>query len=270
MLGLSKIYTIDGPLFESYSSEGYVEALAAAGEDWGCDVYLIGATALGRDLSARLAARLGAALATDVTEIDWDSEQTRVVRPIYSGKLLAEIQLETDVKVISIRPNVFAAAEEHDQPAEVTALTLADPTIKATVKEALEAAQDVLDVSEADIIVSGGRGVGGPEGFKVIEDLAKAVGGAVGASRVAVDEGWIPYVHQVGQTGKVVTPVLYIACGISGAIQHFAGMGSSKFIIAINKDPDAPIMKKADFAIVGDLFKVIPLLKDELIRARQA
>lgn len=269
-LGLSRIYTVDGPHFESYSSEGYVHAMEAAGNDFGADVFLTGATALGRDLSARLAARLDAALATDVTEIDWDSEPTRVVRPVYSGKLLADVELKSDVKVISLRPNVFGAAEEQDQAAEVITLTLPDPTIKATVKEALEAAQDVLDVSEADIIVSGGRGVGGHEGFKVIEDLAKAIGGAVGASRVAVDEGWIPYQHQVGQTGKVVTPVLYIACGISGAIQHFAGMGSSKFVIAINKDPDAPIMKKADFAIVGDLFKVVPLLKDELVKARQA
>jgi electron transfer flavoprotein alpha subunit len=269
MLGLARIYTVDEPIFESYSSEGYTHAVAAAGDDWGADVYLIGATALGRDLSARLAARLDAALATDVIEIDWDSKPVRVIRPVYSGKLLAEIDLKTDMKVISLRPNVFDAAQEHDQAAEVTALPLTDPTIKATVKEALEAAQDVLDVSEADIIVSGGRGVGGPEGFKVVEDLAKAIGGAVGASRVAVDEGWIPYPHQVGQTGKVVTPVLYVACGISGAIQHFAGMGSSKFVIAINKDPDAPIMKKADFAIVGDLFKVVPLLKDELVKARQ-
>nr|HPQ41788.1 electron transfer flavoprotein subunit alpha/FixB family protein [bacterium] len=132
--------------------------------------------------------------------------------------------------------------------------------------ETIVSAQDILDVTEANIIVSGGRGVGGPEGFKVIEDTARALGAAVGASRVAVDEGWIPYKHQVGQTGKVVSPVLYIACGISGAIQHFAGMGSAKFIIAVNRDSEAPIMKKADFAIVGDLFKVLPVLKEELLK----
>jgi electron transfer flavoprotein alpha subunit len=186
---------------------------------------------------------------------------------VYSGKLLALTELTAERKVISLRPNVFAPAQEREQAAEVETITLEDVRIRAQVQKAIEAAQGALDVTEAEIIVSGGRGVKGPDGFKLIEDLAHTLRGAVGASRAAVDSGWIPYKHQVGQTGKVVSPVLYIACGISGAIQHFAGMGSSKFIIAINTDKEAPIMEKADFSIVGDLFQVVPILKEELAKA---
>ncbi len=269
-LGFSKIYKAEVDFLENYSSEGYVEAMVAAGEELGAHVFLTGATALGRDLSARLAARLDAALATDVIEVHHDVDPIRVIRPVYSSKLLAEIELTSDKKVISLRQNVFEAAEEMDNSAEIFSLDLEESRIRAKVLQALQAAEGVMDVTEADIIVSGGRGVGGEEGFRIIEDLAKTLGGAVGASRVAVDEGWIQYQHQVGQTGKLVSPVLYIACGISGAIQHFAGMGSSKFIIAINTDSDAPMMQKADFGIVGDLFKVVPILKDELAKVLQA
>jgi len=265
--GFSKVYASTGPSYERYSSEAYCAAVAEAGARMKADVYLLGATALGRDLAARLAARLDAALATDVTEIKWDSSPLSVVRPVYSGKLLALTELTGEPKVISIRPNVFAPALEREQAAQVEALTPEDVRIRALVQKAIAAAQGAMDVTEADIIVSGGRGVKGPDGFKLIEDLAHALRGAVGASRAAVDSGWIPYKHQVGQTGKVVSPVLYIACGISGAIQHFAGMGSSKFIIAINTDKEAPIMEKADFSIVGDLFQVVPILKEELAKA---
>jgi electron transfer flavoprotein alpha subunit len=266
-LGFSKVFAAAGEGFARYSSEAYCGAVAEAGSRMGADLYLMSATALGRDLSARLAARLGAALGTDVTEIQWDSPALTVVRPVYSSKLLAVTELCAPVKVVSLRPNVFPAAPERDLATEVVAITPEDGRIRAQVLRAIQAAQDVMDVTEAEVIVSGGRGVGGPEGFKLIEDLARTLRGAVGASRAAVDAGWIPYKHQVGQTGKVVSPVLYIACGISGAIQHFAGMGSSKFIIAINKDKDATIMEKADFCIVGDLFKVVPILKGELAKA---
>ncbi|MBU2573899.1 MAG: electron transfer flavoprotein subunit alpha/FixB family protein [Elusimicrobia bacterium] len=263
-LGFSKIYTAEGAIFEKYSSEAYAQAFAAAGEQFNADVFLTGATALGRDLSACLAARLDAALAIDVTEILYDARPLKVIRPVYSGKLLAEVELLGDKKVISLRPNVFPAAETPSAPPEVVPLSLENLAIRAEVRKAIKAAEGVMDVTEANIVISGGRGTGGPEGFKVIGELARTLGAAVGASRVAVDEGWIEYAHQVGQTGKVVSPVLYIACGISGSTQHFAGMGSSKFIIAVNTDPDAPIMEKADFAIVGDLFKVVPVLKEEL------
>ena len=263
-LGFSKIYTADGPAFEKYSGEAYAEAFAAAGKQFSADVFLTGATALGRDLSACLAARLDAALAIDVTEILYDAKPLAVIRPVYSGKLLAEVELQGEMKVISLRPNVFPVTEKPAASPEVIPLSLETLSIRAQVRKAIKAAEGVMDVTEATIVISGGRGTGGPAGFKVIEDLARALGAAVGASRVAVDEGWIEYSHQVGQTGKVVSPVLYIACGISGSTQHFAGMGSSKFIIAINTDSDAPIMGKADFAIVGDLFKVVPVLKEEL------
>ena len=263
-LGFSKVYTADGAAFEKYSGETYAAAFAEAGAQAGADVFLTGATALGRDLSACLAARLDAALAIDVTEIIYDAQPLKVIRPVYSGKLLAEVELTAEKKVLSLRPNVFPAADKPAAAPAVVQLSLETAAIRAEVRRAIKAAEGVLDVTEATIVVSGGRGTGGAAGFKVIEDLAKALGGAVGASRVAVDEGWIEYSHQVGQTGKVVSPVLYIACGISGSTQHFAGMGTSKFIIAVNTDPDAPIMEKADFSIVGDLFKVIPVLKEEL------
>lgn len=265
-LGFSKIYAVEGVNFEKYSGEAYAQAFAAAGERFNADVFLTGATALGRDLSACLAARLDAALAIDVTEILCDEPPLKVVRPVYSGKLLAEVELTGEKKVISLRPNVFPVAEAAPAAPEIITLSLENIVIRANVRQAIKAAEGVMDVTEANIVISGGRGTGGAEGFKVIRELARALGAAVGASRVAVDEGWIEYSHQVGQTGKVVSPVLYIACGISGSTQHFAGMGSSKFIIAVNTDPDAPIMGKADFAIVGDLFKVIPVLKEELVK----
>ncbi|MFA6093592.1 MAG: electron transfer flavoprotein subunit alpha/FixB family protein [Elusimicrobiota bacterium] len=267
-MGLRKLFTVSGESFAKYSSEGYCAAVAEAGLKSGADVYLACASSLGRDLTGRLAAKLDAALATDVTEILWDKTPLSVRRPVYSGKLLAQTELLASCKVLSLRPNVFAPAQTRTGAVETVALTLADVKIRAQVQKAVAAAQGVLDVTEAEIIVSGGRGVGGPDGFKVIEGLAHTLNAAVGASRAAVDAGWIPYAHQVGQTGKVVSPVLYIACGISGAIQHFAGMGSSKFIVAVNIDKEAPIMAKADFAIVGDLFKVVPVLQQELAKAR--
>ena len=226
-LGFSKIYTADGPDFEKYSGEAYAEALAAAGELCGADVFLTGATALGRDLSACLAARLDAALAIDVTEILYDAKPLKVIRPVYSGKLLAEVELTAEKKVISLRPNVFPITEKPAASPELVPLSLENLPIRAEVRKASKAAEGVMDVTEAAIVVSGGRGTGGPAGFKVIEYLARALGAALGASRVAVDEGWIEYSHQVGQTGKVVSPVLYIACGISGSTQHFAVMGTS-------------------------------------------
>jgi electron transfer flavoprotein alpha subunit len=266
-LGFSKVFTASGESLVSYSAEAYAGALAEAGARLGADTYLMAATARGRDLSARLAARLDAALAVDVTDIRWDAAPLTVVRPVYSGKLLAVTELTAPCRVLSLRPNVFPPAPERPVSSEVVDLSPEAPRIRAQVRRAVAAAQGAIDVTEAEVIVAGGRGVGGPEGFKLIEELAQTFRGAVGASRAAVDAGWVPHGHQVGQTGKVVSPVLYIACGISGAIQHFAGMGSAKFIIAINKDKSSPIMEKADFCIVGDLFQVLPILTEELSKA---
>ncbi|MBN1296354.1 electron transfer flavoprotein subunit alpha/FixB family protein [bacterium] len=260
---VQSVLHVHGSDYLVYQSETYTDAVFTAIDQLHADTVIIAATALGRDLSARLAARMDAALATDVTAIQ-SGDHITVTRSIYSGKVMADVDILAPRAVITIRPNVFDTPQPTGHPAVVHDLSPSLKTIRAVVREALASAQDTLDVTEADIIVSGGRGVGGPDGFKVIDDIARSIGAAVGASRVAVDEGWIPYKHQVGQTGKVVSPVLYIACGISGAIQHFAGMGSARFIIAINSDPEAPIMKKADFAIVGDLFKVLPVLQEEL------
>ncbi|MBN1552364.1 electron transfer flavoprotein subunit alpha/FixB family protein [bacterium] len=267
-LGFSKVYTLEGEIFNQYASEAYCEALAVAAEEMHADTIILGATSRGRDISGRLAARLDGVLISDITDIKTDADGIRFVRPMYSGKLLAEIRIDHQPAIITARPNVFASGEYDVIEADIAPLAITDISIKTQVNQALQAAKGVLDIGEADIIVSGGRGVGGPEGFKAIEDLAQALNAAIGASRAAVDSGWIPYKHQIGQTGKVVTPTLYIACGISGAIQHFAGMGSSRFIIAINNDPESPIMKKADFAIVGDLFKIIPVLKEEILKHR--
>lgn len=262
---VSGIHTVQGDHLEQYQSESYCNAMHTAVKTLQTSIVINAATTLGRDLSARLAAKMDAVLATDVTAINCEPRFV-VTRPVYSGKLLAQVELLKENKVITIRPNTFDAMEATAANSPVTALEPEAIEIRAQVQEAVAAAQDMLDVTEADIVITGGRGVGGADGFKIIEEIARSVGGAVGASRTAVDEGWIPYKHQVGQTGKVVTPVLYIACGVSGAIQHFAGMGSSRFIIAINTDAEAPIMKKADFAIVGDLFEVLPVLKEELVK----
>ena len=215
-------------------------------------------TAMGRDLAPTVAARLGVGAIADAVGLALNGDSFSVRRPVYSGKAIATVDTAgTTPQVISLRPNVFAA-EEVGGAGEVVALDGLSLSIRAVVKELVEAAGGEIDVAEADVIVSGGRGIKGPENFALIKSLADALGGAVGASRAAVDAGWIEHSHQVGQTGKVVSPSLYIAAGISGAIQHLAGMSSSKVIVAINKDPDAPIFKVADYGVVGDLFDVIP------------
>jgi electron transfer flavoprotein alpha subunit len=213
---------------------------------------------MGRDLAPRVAARLGVSAVADAVGLALEGDILVVKRPVYSGKALATVDTAGKrPQVISLRPNVFAA-EQVGGAAEVVALDGLALSIRAVVKELLDTGGGELDVAEADIIVSGGRGIKGPENLGLVRELAHALGAAVGASRAIVDAGWIEHKHQVGQTGKVVSPTLYVACGISGAIQHLAGMSSSKVIVAINKDPDAPIFKVADYGIVGDLFAVIP------------
>ena len=256
--GAEKVFVADDANLALYSSEGYAEAVVKAAEQASPTAIFFAGTAMGRDLAPRVAARLGVGALADVVDLTLDGESFSARRPVYSGKAFATATTGgKNPQVITLRPNVFAA-EETGGSAEVVALDGLDLSIRAVVKELVSTAGGELDVAEADIIVSGGRGIKGPENFALIKELADALGGAVGASRAAVDAGWIEHSHQVGQTGKVVSPSLYIACGISGAIQHLAGMSSSKVIVAINKDPDAPIFKIADYGIVGDLFDVIP------------
>jgi len=262
--GATTVYHADGPDLALYSAEGYAAAVVAAAEKAQPTAIFFAGTAMGRDLAPRAAARLGVGGLADVTGLTLEGDAFVARRPVYSGKAFATADTAGKrPQVISLRPNVFAA-EERGGSAEVVALTGLEPTIRAKVTEVIAAGGGELDVAEADIVVSGGRGIKGPENFALIRELANSLGAAVGASRAVVDAGWIDHSHQVGQTGKVVSPTLYVACGISGAIQHLAGMNSSKCIVAINKDPDAPIFKVADYGVVGDLFQVVPPMVEEI------
>lgn len=250
----------------AYSSDGFASVLAQAVQAKGATVFLAAATSLGKDVAPRVAARLGAGFAADVTGLAMKDGKLQATRPVYAGKAFATVDFDSAIQVATTRPNVFAVAASSKAGA-VENLPCSAEGFKAVVKEILTKAGGKVDLTEADVIVSGGRGMKEGANFKVLEELADALGGVVGASRAAVDAGWgIPHSMQVGQTGKVVSPTLYIACGISGAIQHVAGMSSSKFIVAINKDPEAPIFKLADYGIVGDLFEVVP----ELTKAAKA
>jgi len=245
-----------------YSPDGYAAILAEAMDNSSADLLIMGATSMGKDLAPRVAAKINAAVATDCTEVEMDGGDLKIVRPMYAGKVLATIKLSSAKKVITVRPNVYNA-EENKNTANIESKS-SNVDFKTVVKEIISSAGAKLDVTEADIVVSGGRGLKGPENWHLIEDLATALGAAQGASRAAVDAGWRPHDEQVGQTGKTVAPSLYIAIGISGAIQHLAGMSSSKYIVAINKDPEAPIFKVADYGIVADLFDVVPRMIEEL------
>jgi electron transfer flavoprotein alpha subunit len=261
--GATKVYVADDPALATYSSEGYTGTLAAFLGKADPAVILLGATAMGKDLAPRLAARLGVGLASDCTALEIDGGRLLATRPIFAGKALARVKLNGDPQMATLRPNVLAAPEPDAAKTADVEPVAATGDARAKVVEIAGAGAGEIDVAEADIIVSGGRGVGGPEGFAPVRSLAKTLKAAVGASRAAVDAGWIEHSHQVGQTGKTVTPNLYIACGISGAIQHLAGMKTSKVIVAVNKDPEAPIFKVANYGIVGDLFEVVPLLENE-------
>lgn len=218
---------------------------------------LMSASFLGKELAGRLSGAFHAAVATDCIDVGFSGERLKAKRPMFAGKVIATVTLSGDIQIASIRPNVLAAMEH---PVEaVEKLISLEPSRFLTEVEKMEAAETKRpELTEAEIIVSGGRGMKGPENYHLIEELADQLHAAVGASRAAVDAGWRPHSDQVGQTGKVVSPKLYIACGISGAVQHFAGMGSSKIIVAINKDPEAPIFKKCDYGVVGDLFEIVP------------
>lgn len=260
--GTDRILVADDPALGDYTTDAYTNVLFDLVKENDPKVLLIGASTRGKDLSARLAAHLDTGLAMDCIELRTDGETLTAIRPMFGGKVLAEVAIQGTPQMAAIRPNVMEILEsEKAGVVEKVSVNVGAPKTRF-VERKVEASARV-DLTEANIIVSGGRGMGGPD-FGLLEELAEALGGTVGASRSAVDEGWRPHSDQVGQTGKVVSPSLYIACGISGAIQHLAGMGSSKYIVAINKDPEAPIFKKADYGIVEDLFKVVPALTAEI------
>lgn len=265
--GADKIYLMDHSLLQTYSSSGYTEALAQLIQELAPEAVFIAATALGRDLAPRLAARLGVGLASDCIQIAREAGSFMAVRPIFAGKAWLTVRLTTKPALITLRPNVFPLEKTGEAEAQVITpdISLSKEMIKEKVVEVVKGEQEELDVTEADIVISGGRGLKAPENFDLLRRLSALLpNSAIGASRSAVDAGWIDHQHQVGQTGKTVSPTLYMAFGISGAIQHLAGMSSSKYIVAVNKDPEAPIFKVADFGIVGDLFEVVPHLEEEL------
>ena len=265
--GADKVFVGESDAFGKYSAEGFTTIISKFIQEHGCDAALFPASALGRDLAPRVAARLGVGYANDCTALTVEGGQVVATRPEYAGKLIAQVAPTQKPAVLSLRPNVFLPAE-NPKAGEVQALDVSgnQADFGAIVREIKAGAAEKLDVGEAPIIVSGGRGLGSPENFKMLEDLAEAFGGkcAVGASRAVVDAGWRPHAEQVGQTGKTVAPTLYIAVGISGAIQHLAGMRTSRYIVAINKDPEAPIFKVADYGIVGDLFQIVPRMTEEV------
>jgi electron transfer flavoprotein alpha subunit len=265
--GASKVYLIDSAALATYTTDGYAKALAELIGQEKPTLVLIAHNSVGKDLAPALAQKLKAGQASDVVGIDFEGG-VRFKRPIYAGKAYAFVTFTGAATpgIITIRPKAFEPAERQAGASTQTvafAASVSAADIRQIVKDVVSKASGRVDLTEADVVVSGGRGMKSGENFKILEELADVLGAAVGATRAAVDEGWIETQFQVGQTGKVVSPTLYIACGISGAIQHLAGMSSSKFIVAINKDPEAEIFKVADYGIVADLFEVVPVLTRE-------
>lgn len=263
--GAHRVLVVQSPSLGLYSPTAYAKIVTELATKENASIIVFSATALGKDCAPRVAVKLNAGLAADCTALKVENGELLATRPMYAGKVLADIKVTTPVKVLTIRPNVFPAKTVDGQSArvEVVSIELTDADFAARTTE-VQMGSGKLDVAEADIVVTGGRGLKGPENFKMLEELADVVGGAVGASRAAVDAGWRPHQDQVGQTGKTVSPTLYIAVGVSGAIQHVAGMSSSKYIVAINKDKDAPIFQIADYGIVGDAFEIVPALTNEI------
>ena len=265
--GAEKVLLASNRSFTEYEGAGYAAAVAAAARQSGAKVVLFSASAIGKDLAPRVAAKLGVGLAADCTALAVDGAKLVATRPVYAGKANLKVSFPSSPAVASLRPKVFSAAAPKPGTAaavEPVAFEFDASAPRAVVTGTSGASGGRPDLTESEIVVSGGRGVKGPEHFHLIEALADALGATVGASRAVVDAGWRPHGEQVGQTGKVVSPKLYVAVGISGAIQHLAGMSSSRCIVAINKDPEAPIFKVADYGLVGDLFEVVPALTEEL------
>jgi electron transfer flavoprotein alpha subunit len=265
--GADRVFVGESDAFQRYSAEGFTAVIARFVEEHGCDALLFPASSMGRDLAPRVAARLGVGYAADCVAVEVKGGGIEVTRPEYAGKLLATAAPTAKPVVLSLRPNVFLPVENaKGGQVETLDVSVNEADFGAIVREIRAGAAEKMDVGEAAVVVSGGRGMQSPDNFHLLEELAAAFGGkaAVGASRAVVDAGWRPHGEQVGQTGKTVSPTLYIAVGISGAIQHLAGMRTSRYIVAINKDPEAPIFKVADYGIVGDLFEILPRMTEEV------
>lgn len=263
--GADKVYAVEGDVFADYNTGAYVAQMVAMINEYKPNAVLFAHSFNGRDFASRLAQKLEAGLATDVIAAEISAGKGVFTRAIYAGKALAKVEVTTSPILATIRPGVFGVAEGAGAGAVV------EPAVAATAGDVYQVVKEFKptvsarpELNEAEVVVSGGRGCKGPEGIKVVEELADLLGAAVGGSRASIDSGWLGHELQVGQTGKVVNPNLYVACGISGAIQHLAGMSSSKFIAAVNTDTEAPIFNVSDFGVVGDLFKVVPLLVAEL------
>ncbi|WML59530.1 electron transfer flavoprotein subunit alpha/FixB family protein [Neobacillus sp. PS2-9] len=262
--GADRVVVVEHENLKQYSSDGYAQALLAVIDQEKPEGLVFGHTALGKDLSPRIAGKLSSGLISDATAVETAGGNIVFTRPIYSGKAFEKKIVTDGVIFATVRPNNIAPlAKDESRSGEVSSLSVEIKDLRAIIKEVVRKASEGVDLSEAKVVISGGRGVKSAEGFKPLKELADVLGGAVGASRGACDADYCDYSLQIGQTGKVVTPDLYIACGISGAIQHLAGMSNSKVIVAINKDPEANIFKVADYGIVGDLFEVVPLLTEE-------
>jgi electron transfer flavoprotein alpha subunit len=261
--GAAKVVCLESPALETYTTEGYANALHAYLSTQGPAAIVTGATSQGKDFLPRLAAKFETGFAGDCTELKVNGGKVTVRRPVYAGKCSKQVEFLKAPAVFTVRPNVLPPAADKGTSAPVEKVAAQPGDIRAKLTQVLGGTSKKVDLTEADIIISGGRSLKSSDNFKILNDCAEVIGAAVGASRAAVDAGYAPHDMQVGQTGKTVSPKLYIACGISGAIQHLAGMRTSKVIVAINKDPEAPIFQKADYGVVGDLFEIVPLLTEE-------
>lgn len=265
--GISKVTLLKNEALSEFSSSAYSTLTADFAKETDADILILSNTSMGKDVAPAVAVKIGAGILMDCVSLETAGGEITATRPVYAGKALIEAKLVSAKKVFTTRPNVFSIGELADASAEVEVKNVDNLNLSSKVT-AVKKAEGKIDVAEADIIVSGGRGLKGPENFNLVEDLASVLGAAVGASRAAVDAGWRPHSEQVGQTGKTVSPNLYVAVGISGAIQHLAGMSSSKYIVAINKDKDAPIFSIADYGIAGDIFEILPELTAEIKKAK--
>lgn len=264
--GAATVYACEAPELAQFTPEAYVPVIVGLARELDAKVILGSATNIGKALCASVAARLGVELAQDCMGVGWDGALT-ATKPLYAGKVVAEMRITAEPAMATLRPNVVRVERDGTPAPSVVQRAKPEVTLRTVIRDVVSAAAGTVELTEAKIVVSGGRGIGGPEHWPVLQSLCDTLGAALGASRAAVDAGWIHHAHQVGQTGKVVSPDVYIACGISGAIQHQAGMRTARLIVAINKDPDAPIFKICDYGIVGDLFEVVPALNETFRQA---